>query len=180
MTDPGDILDFWFKEHGPNAWFAKDDAFDRAIRDCFSETLAQAATGKLDHWMKEPHGELALIIVLDQFSRNIYRNDDRAFSNDYKALELAKRVVDNGNDAHFDVEERPFIYLPFEHSEAAEDQARCVELFTALGNANMREWAVKHKDIIDRFGRFPHRNAVLGRTSTPEEEAFLAQPGSSF
>lgn len=181
MSDPGAVLDFWFKEHGPANWFAKDDAFDALIRDRFAATLERAARGRHDGWMDDgPRGGLALIVVLDQFSRNLYRDDARAFANDGKALALAKRMVDEGGDAELSADERPFVYLPFEHSESIEDQVRCIDLFTALGRPDLLEWAKKHKVIIDRFGRFPHRNAALGRESTPEEIAFLAEPGSSF
>lgn len=178
--EPGAVLDFWFREHGAESWFAKASSFDAAIRDRFGVVHALACQGGLDHWADDPYGRLALILVLDQFSRNLYRGDARAFAADPAALALARRTVDEGMDRSFGPQERMFVYLPFEHSESKADQERSVALFAALGNPDLLDWAQRHKAIIDRFGRFPHRNAALGRPSTPDEQAFLEQPGSSF
>lgn len=180
MTEPNDVLDFWFKENGPSAWFAKDDAFDAAIVERFGEAHGQAMDGALDSWADDPYGGLALILVLDQFSRNMFRDTAQAFASDPKALGIAKAMVASGADKKLGAHERPFIYLPYEHSESGDDQALCIALFTDLGNDDLLKWAHAHKDIVDRFGRFPHRNAILGRESTAEETAFLEQPGSSF
>ena len=133
-----------------------------------------------DSWLSAPRGWLAAILVLDQFPRNLFRGDARAFATDEAALGLAKRAIAEGIDLKLTPAQRSFVYMPFQHSEEKADQARSIELFTALGNPLNLDFAIRHKDIIDRFGRFPHRNAILGRTTTDEEATFLKQPGSSF
>ncbi|GAA6118879.1 DUF924 family protein [Acidovorax sp. FG27] len=175
-----DVLRFWFDESTPAQWFQKDDAFDAEIRRRFSALLRRAAQGELAHWRTGAEGRLAEVIVLDQFSRNVLRDEPAAFAQDGIALVLAQEAIAQGLDAALPPERRAFLYMPFMHSESAKVQAESVRLFTALGNANNLDFAQRHQAIVDRFGRFPHRNAVLGRPSTDEETAFLQQPGSSF
>jgi len=174
------VLDFWFTEIQPRQWFVKDKAFDAEISHRFAGVYARAKAGDLNAWSDNADGALALVVVLDQFPRNMFRNTPESFATDAQALGLAKRAIEAGFDQQVDEKQRPFFYLPFEHSEDLHDQERCVALFRALGNTDLLDWAEKHKIIIDRFGRYPHRNAVLGRTSSAEEEDFLAQDGSSF
>ena len=187
----GEVLDFWFGEPGSpwhgrqrREWFAKDAAFDGEIRRRFLALHASAALGECDRWAATPRGLLALVIVLDQFSRNLYRDDPRAFAQDERALSGARMMVDAGWDSRLAPVERAFAYLPFEHAECLADQDRAVALFTALEafepTRGLLAWAQKHRAVIARFGRFPHRNAALGRESTPEEAAFLLEPGSRF
>ena len=171
-----EVLKFWF-ERDRKAWFEKDPAFDAQIRARFQPLYESAAAGKLAGWNDGPPGSLALVIVLDQFPRNMFRGTARAFAADPAALETARLIVDRGWDQSMSADERLFAYLPFEHSEALQDQELSLKLFA--GNANF-EWARRHWEIIRRFGRFPHRNAALGRASTPEEIEFLKQPGSGF
>ncbi len=178
--DADRVLDFWFEEHGPEDWFVKNAAFDEEIRSRFGTLHAEAARGVRDGWAETPKGALALIIVLDQFSRNLFRGSAKAFACDPQALALARRAVDRGFHLGFDEPERAFLFLPFEHSEDPRDQELSVEYFAGFSDPRYRDAAEKHKAIIDRFGRFPHRNAALGRASTPEEIAFLSGPGSSF
>jgi uncharacterized protein (DUF924 family) len=180
LPDAVRVLDFWFKEHGPKDWFAKNPDFDAKIRDRFGALHAAAARGELDGWAETAEGALALILVLDQFSRNLYRNSAKAFASDAKALRLARRVVDQGLHDGLGELERVFVFLPFEHSESPSDQELSVRYFAPYADKTYVDAAEKHKAIIDRFGRFPHRNAALGRDSTPEEIAFLAGPESSF
>jgi uncharacterized protein (DUF924 family) len=165
-------------------WFEKDPAFDAELARDYGELLAQAGRGELDAWAATARGRVALVILLDQLSRNIHRGTAASFANDARALALAKRGVALGIDRELRGSERYFSYMPFMHSESVADQTRCLELFTELARdvpgLDARQWAARHRDIIVRFGRFPHRNALLGRRSTPEEEAFLEQPGSSF
>jgi uncharacterized protein (DUF924 family) len=172
IASPTDVLTFW-REAGPDKWFKKDAAFDDAIRSRFLETYETAAAGKLSEWEQTPDGAYALIVVLDQFPRNMFRNDARTFAADKQAKAVAGRAVDRGFDQGIDLEERNFFYLPFTHSEDPADQERCVALCRAAGHADNLKWAELHADIIRRFGRFPHRNKMLGRTTTPEEQAFL-------
>lgn len=182
---------FWFGEADDPAygqarpqWFKKDPAFDAEIEKRFLKVIDTAAEGHLDMMAESPEGAVALVLVLDQFPRNVFRGDARAFAHDQKALAVAKRAVARGFDAEVLPMMRPFLYLPFEHSERLEDQERAVALFEGLaeeaGDTAGLDWAHKHLAIIKRFGRFPHRNAVLGRPSTAEEEQFLTQPDSSF
>lgn len=178
---------FWFGEADSAVfgkarpeWFTKNPAFDREIAQRFERVIETAAQGHLDMMAESPESAVALVVVLDQFSRNVYRRDARAFAQDAHALEIARAALDKGFDEEVVNVMRTFLYLPFEHSEALADQEHAVALFKALGDDAGLEWAVKHRDIIANFGRFPHRNTVLGRVSTPEEKQFLSQPGSSF
>jgi len=186
---PSDVLLFWFGgpgEHGKRrkSWFEKDAAFDRQIRERFLPLYEAAAAGKLAHWKARPADCLALIILLDQFPRNMFRGAARTFAADPLALEAARHAVAHGYDRAMLPVERLFAYLPFEHSEVAADQLKACELSKPLDafeeTADAYRYAVAHREIIQRFGRFPHRNAVLGRPSTPQEIEFLTQPGSSF
>lgn len=181
------IHEFWFgapgsPEHGNKreAWFMADDAFDTEIRASFLDDFEAAARGDLDAMADQSTGALALIILLDQFPRNMFRGSARAFATDPKSLAIAELTVARGLDQSLSTIERTFVYLPYEHSERLEDQDRSVALYEALGDAELLDYAEQHRVIIQRFGRFPHRNALLGRVSTPEETAFLQQPGSSF
>jgi uncharacterized protein (DUF924 family) len=174
------VLAFWFGELVPEAWFRKDETVDTAIRDQFLELHEWLARTPLPEVQTVPKAALAAVIALDQFPRNMFRGTARAFATDPLALGIARQAVASRLDAGLRVPERLFLYLPFEHSEDASDQARSVELIGSLGNAEHARYALAHKATIDRFGRFPHRNAILGRPSTLEEIAFLAEPGSSF
>ena len=183
MTDTAtveDVLTFWFEECSQEDWFKKSDGFDATLQARFGPTHAAAAEGRLDAWADTPDGRLALILLLDQMSRNLLRGDARAFAQDPAALALARRALAEGDHAGTSRDRRLFLYLPFEHSENPADQALCMALFTALGDDELTEFARRHKEIVDRFGRFPHRNETLGRQSTAEEIAFLQQPNSSF
>jgi uncharacterized protein (DUF924 family) len=173
--DPAGIVSFW-REAGPKRWFAKDDAFDAEIRRRFLAAHEAAARGDLAGWEATPEGALALLILLDQFPRNMFRGSARAFATDPQARAVASRAILNGHDSHFD-EMRTFFYLPFQHSEDLADQERCITFYQAARDAEGLKWAELHADIIRRFGRFPHRNAALGRTTTPEERAFLDSGG---
>ena len=173
---PADVLSFW-REAGYDRWYSKDDGFDADIRSRFLATWEAARDGRLDAWQDSDDGALALVIVLDQFPRNMFRNDARAFSTDPLARKVALRAIEEGRDARIDPDLRAFLYLPFEHSEDMADQEFCIELFKALGDADSLKWAEMHADIIRRFGRFPHRNAVLERNISPEEAAFLEHGG---
>jgi uncharacterized protein (DUF924 family) len=175
-----EILKYWFEELTPDDWFKVDAARDAEIARRFREVYDALAGGVPPSWLTGPDGFLAAILVLDQFPRNMFRGTPRAFATDAIALDLAKRAIAEGIDKQVPSERRAFIYMPFQHAENADDQARSVELFTALGNKLNLDFAVRHKQIVDRFGRFPHRNAVLGRETSPEEAAFLKEPGSSF
>lgn len=189
-TTPMDVLDFWFNATSEAAWFDNDSAFDARIRGRFSDTLEAAALGQLDHWTGTPAGWLALLIVLDQFSRNIHRGDARAWAADAKAQAIALAGLARGDDLRLSPLWRLFAYLPLEHAEDVSLQVRSVDLFEQLlvqspASEQVRYedflvYARRHRDMIDRFGRFPHRNAALGRISTPEEREYLAQPGSGF
>jgi len=174
------VLSFWFEELEPRQWFEKDDALDRHIRDRFLVLYEQLAARGAGDWARTARGALAAVIVLDQFPRNMFRGDGRSFASDALALAVAEQAIGAGLDAAFDATRRKFLYMPFEHSEDAAMQARSVALFAALGDADSLDYALRHKKVIDRFGRFPHRNAPLGRRSTAEEAAFLEQPGSAF
>ncbi|MEZ0280849.1 DUF924 family protein [Methyloceanibacter sp.] len=175
-----EIVAFWFETLKPEDWYRKNPAIDAAITERFGATYEALKTGVPPDWLAEPKGMLAAIIVLDQFPRNMFRDDARAFATDLAALALAKRAISEGTDMRLAPERRAFIYLPFQHAETRDDQARSIELFTALGNPNNLDFALRHQAIIACFGRFPHRNSVLGRASTAEELAFLQEPGSSF
>jgi uncharacterized protein (DUF924 family) len=184
-----EVLLFWFgppPARGPRdaRWFGKDEAFDRECRERFLPLHQRAAAGELDRWETEAQDCLAHILLLDQFPRNMFRGTPRAFAADPLALDAARYAVEQGYDQGLLPVERLFAYLPFEHSEALADQVRSCELTRPLEafeeTADVYRYAVAHRDIIERFGRFPHRNAILGRASTPEEIDFLKQPGSSF
>ncbi|HEY9531229.1 MAG TPA: DUF924 family protein [Burkholderiales bacterium] len=184
-----EVLLFWFggpAERGrrQKRWFEKSEAFDRQIGDRFAAAYEFAAAGNLSHWRGDPHDCLALIVLLDQFPRNMFRDTPRAFAADPVALDAARHAVAEGHDRTLLPVERLFAYLPFEHSESLEDQHRACELTKPLEafpeTFDAYRYAVAHRDIIQRFGRFPHRNAILGRASTAEEIEFLKQPGSSF
>lgn len=175
-----DILDFWFDPNHRSLWFAKNDAFDDKIREQFQIIHQQASQAELWSWRKTPEGRLAEIIVLDQFSRNIYRDQAQAFAYDSLALALAQEAISLQLDAQLSPEQRSFLYMPFMHSESKLMHEYALKLFQRLGNEINLSFEKKHKIIIDRFGRYPHRNEILGRTSTAEELEFLTQPNSSF
>jgi uncharacterized protein (DUF924 family) len=196
-----DVLAFWFGDASAateapqlkrwvERWFTRDEAFDAEIAGRFGDLLAAARRGELDDWALAPRGRLALVIVLDQFSRNLHRGGAEAYAGDAKALALAAAAVDHGVDAGLSPIERVFLYLPFEHAEALASQERAVALFGALAAqapagiagafSSFHDYAIRHRDVIARFGRFPHRNAALGRADTAAEAEYLAQPGSGF
>jgi uncharacterized protein (DUF924 family) len=176
-----DILSFWFEESTPAQWFTKDLAFDEIIRTRFEAVHKQAIACELSSWrIAGASGRLAEIIVIDQFSRNLFRDDPRQFTADPMALVLAQEAVALGLDQKLSPEQRVFLYLPFMHSESRLIHVEALRLYTALGISENLEFEYKHKVIIDRFGRYPHRNTVLGRTSTSEEIEFLEQPNSHF
>jgi uncharacterized protein (DUF924 family) len=185
------VLDFWFltpehADHGTSRpeWFRKDVAFDDAIRAQFGATLETALSGGFREWDADLHGALARIVVLDQFTRNAFRDTPRAFAGDALAQKAALAMIESGRDRLLHPLERWFVYLPLEHAEDLELQERSVGLFSALakdeGMGDILQYATRHRDIIARFGRFPHRNRILGRESTPDEIEFLKQPGSGF
>ena len=177
---PAAVLEFWFGELTPEDWWRKDPALDRRIADRFSPTLEAAARCELYAWRATARGRLAEVIVLDQFSRNIHRDTAAAFANDALALALAKEAVARGCDLELPVPRRVFLYLPWMHSESALLHEQALRLFATPGMEKNLEFEHRHKAIIDRFGRYPHRNEALGRISTPAETEFLAQPGSAF
>lgn len=174
--NPEDVLTFW-REAGPKQWFEKDLAFDEKVLATFLPTYEAAASGGLDAWREQPASALALIIILDQFPRNMFRGARQMFATDSRARELADHAITRGFDQQMSKDLRSFFYLPLMHSEAPADQERCVALFEALGDENGLRFAKIHEDIIRRFGRFPHRNSVLGRDPSPEEQAFLDKGG---
>lgn len=174
------VIDFWFKETTPKLWFSKDDDFDALIRERFSELHRSARMGELYDWRGDAEGRLAEIIVLDQFSRNLFRNLPGAFESDAMALALAQEAVANGADMKVEVGCRRFFYLPYMHSESLFIHDIAMELFSQSGLEENLHYEQLHKNIIARFGRYPHRNAILGRKSSQEELEFLKQPGSSF
>lgn len=189
IDKPARVLEFWFGKPAAGAprevWFRKDPAFDAEIGERFGAVIEAALAGELDHWEAAgPAAALALIIVLDQFTRNVFRDTARMFAGDAQALAIARRLVDSGADQRLEPMQRWFAYLPFEHAESLPDQERSVELFDALrafpASAGAYDWAISHRDVIRRFGRYPHRNEILGRASTPAEIEFLATPGSRF
>ena len=171
LAQPADVLAFW-REAGPDQWFTRDDAFDAEIRDKFLGTYEAAAAGQLADWEATAEGALALVIVLDQFPRNMFRGDKRCFAADPLARAAANRALKCGYELDVPEQERGFFFLPFMHSEDMADQERCVALYREAEDENLK-YAIEHADIIRRFGRFPHRNALLGRATTPEEQAYL-------
>lgn len=176
MESAQSVLTFW-KNAGEKKWFSKDEAFDEDFRTKFMALHEEAAAGKLSDWAKTAEGALAVIILLDQFPRNSFRGTPRMFATDGLALDIAKRAIDAGFDTSIDGALRVFFYLPFEHAEDLAEQDRAVALCEAMGNANFHKYAILHRDIIARFGRFPHRNALFERTSTADEITFLESGG---
>jgi len=175
-----ELLSFWFEETDPELWFAKNDDFDAACRARFAALYERAANGELADWEETPEGCVALVIALDQLPRNIHRGDARAFATDPAARAVLRRALERGFDRGLPWRWRQFLYMPLQHSEDIADQTLSVALNATLGDEEVLKFARAHRDIIERFGRFPHRNATLGRETTAEEAAFLEQPGSSF
>lgn len=181
MTEPEEVLAFWFAEGREQQWFGGGEAFDALVREALCDAHDQAAAGQLDHWRETPEGCLALCILLDQFPRNVFRGTPQAFAGDAQALAVTRHALVQGFHTSLSQAERLFLYLPLEHSEALADQENCVRLTAGLNeNPEWLRYAEAHRDVVARFGRFPHRNAILDRVCTPEEEAFLEEPGSSF
>jgi uncharacterized protein (DUF924 family) len=180
ISGPDEITRFWFEEIAPKQWWARDAAFDEMVAARFGATHAAARQCELSAWREQPNGRLAEVLVLDQFSRNIYRDDPRSFACDPIALCLAQEAVRSGADQALPRERRAFLYMPFMHSESAVIHEWAIKLFAALEMESNLDSERRHKAIIDRFGRYPHRNRILGRTSTPAELDFLARGGSSF
>ena len=180
MICPADVIDFWFRETAPRQWWTKDEGFDATVRERFAALHAAAAQGELFAWRTTAEGRLAEIIVLDQFSRNLHRGTPAAFAQDGMALVLAQEALAQGLDAQLEPAQRAFLYMPYMHSESAAIHAQSVQLFAQpVVEGNLR-FALQHQAIIERFGRYPHRNAILGRASSDEELTFLRQPGSAF
>ncbi len=176
-----EVLAFWFEDCAPDQWFTRDGAFDDAIRRRFAALCGRAAGGALDDWQDTAEGALALVILLDQFPRNMFRDDPRAFATDGQARAVARTAIERGLDAELSETQRKFLYMPFQHSEDLADQRLSVRLVAEqCSDEKTLDYARQHLEVIERFGRFPHRNAVLGRESSPEEIAFLQQPGASF
>ena len=180
MAEIEEILNFWFIECKPAQWFKKNEEFDRMIEKRFSSAIDDAIEGKLDSWEETETGCLALIILLDQFTRNVFRDTPRAFAGDKRALALSQLCCDKDYLTNPDVQRRQFMLMPMMHSENLAVQDAALPLFKKYASGKDYEYAEKHRDIIARFGRFPHRNVILGRKSTNEELEFLKQPGSSF
>ena len=178
--NPNDVFHFWFTELTPKQHYAKDASLDNAIRTRFGATLEAAARCELFAWRATPEGRLAEILVLDQFSRNVYRDTARAFAQDALALALAQELVASVQDRNLPLAQRSFAYMPYMHSESALIHAQAALLFSRPGMEDSLRFEQRHQAIIERFGRYPHRNAILGRASTPEELAFLNAPGSAF
>ncbi|MHC5268992.1 DUF924 family protein [Enterococcus sp. LJL98] len=178
--NPTVVLHYWFQEISPDKWFNGGDAFDQELTKRFSEVLAQAARGELAHWRKNIHGRLAEIIVLDQFSRNIYRGTAQAFASDAVALVLAQEALKQPDFKELSATEKGFLYLPFMHSESLVIHEEAQLLFQEPGLEKQLTFEEGHRAILERFHRYPHRNQALGRVSTPEEIAFLKQPHSSY
>ncbi len=175
-----DVLKFWFEDHGPAVWFSHSEELDALIRERFSGLHALAIAGKLSEWRNTSEGRLVEIIILDQFSRNMFRGNAKAFAWDKLALELSKQAIQKGDDKKLPPTMRAFLYVPFMHSERLEDHDVALTLYKALGEEENFKFELLHKDIIERFGRYPHRNKALGRTSTQEEKAFLDDPNEPF
>lgn len=175
-----DVLDFWFAEETKPRWYDSTKAFDDLCRQRFGSLVDQAADGSLAAWEQSAGGALALCLLLDQMPRNLFRGQAKAFATDVKAAAVATRAIEHGLDQELDLERRKFLYLPFMHSENLGEQQRSVALAKAIGDDEMLKYAEDHADIIERFGRFPHRNAILGRASTSAEEAFLAAGAETY
>jgi len=180
MVNAETVLNFWFQEADPALWFKQDTQFDERIRTLFSDVNKLALEGHTSSWRQTSQGRLAEIIVLDQFSRNIYRGTPQAFAGDDLALNLAKEAVRLGEDQMLSPRQQAFLYLPYMHSESKKVHQEALRLFSQKGLEENLKYELMHKEIIDKFGRYPHRNAVLGRKSTPQEIEFLKQPHSSF
>ncbi len=180
MPGPEDVIAFWFDELTANDWFRGGADLDGRIGGRFRDLHLALARSVTPDWRESPQARLACIIALDQFPRNIYRGTPLAFATDGLARREARLALEAGADEALGKDHRCFLYLPFEHSEEIQDQDRSVDLFTALGDANYLDFAERHRDVIRRFGRFPHRNAILGRESTPDELDYLAMPGAGF
>jgi uncharacterized protein (DUF924 family) len=174
LATPDEVLSFW-SAAGPDKWFARDEAFDQSCRDRFLPTYEAAARGDLNEWELTPDGALAVILLLDQFPRNMFRGKRETYKADPVAVMVADRAIERGFDMQVDPVFRRFFYLPFMHSESLRHQERSVTLNEGLGEEDSIKWARHHRDIVARFGRFPHRNHILGRETTPEEEAFLKE-----
>jgi uncharacterized protein (DUF924 family) len=187
---PADVLDFWFDDASKAMWFDRSDAFDAAVRERFGDTLTHALRGDLDSWAASPEGWLALLIVRDQFSRNLYRDDARAWAGDPDTQVIALDGIARGDDQRLSPLQRVFAYMPLEHAESMVLQTHCVHLFERLiaglpeeersSFQSYLQFARRHHDVVAQFGRFPHRNAILGRADTPAEQAYLATPGAGF
>lgn len=175
-----DLLDFWFAEETKARWYQSTDAFDELCWDRFGDLTARAAGGELAHWEETAKGALAVCLLLDQMPRNLHRGTPKAFETDPEAVALSKRAITRALDQELDIERRKFLYMPFMHSEHLDDQERCVALAKALNDENMVQHAEEHADIVRRFGRFPHRNDIVGRESTAEEEAFLQDGAKTY
>jgi uncharacterized protein (DUF924 family) len=180
VRTPEEVIGYWCEVLTVKDWFQSTPEIDAYIRTEFGATHLALSRSVPDAWRATPDAWLAALIVLDQFPRNMYRGSPLAFATDWIALREARLAVDAGADRAVDAGRRNFFYLPFEHSEALADQHRSVELFDALGDDMYRDYAVRHRDVIIEYGRFPHRNPILGRVSTPAEEAYLAKPGAGF
>ena len=175
-----EIIDFWFEEIEPKFWFKKDDTFDQTLMSRFGDLHSRAENSELFTWRGTAEGRLAEIIVLDQFSRNLYRGTPRAFASDPLALALAQEAISQGLDANLSTVQRTFLYMPYMHSESKAVHEIAITLFEKNGKQDNIDYEHRHKAIIDQFGRYPHRNSILDRESTQEELDFLQQPGSSF
>lgn len=176
-TDPNDVLSFWFDEAGPGCWFKRSDAFDEQLRERFLATWRAAAAGECGDWRSSPAGRAAEIIVLDQFSRNLFRGDPRAFAQDGMALVLAQWAIAMGDDNGMTPDQRYFTYMPFMHSESLSVHVDALRLFTALGNEQALDYEIRHREVLRAYGRYPDRNAALGRENSPEERAYLDAGG---
>lgn len=174
------LLDFWFAPEVASRWFVTDPGLDKELDERFRPLVDQALAGGLSDWTAAPEGALALVILLDQLPRNLWRGTARAFSGDARARRVADEAIARGFDLRLSPDRRTFLYLPFEHSENLADQRRAVALFRDRGTPDGLDWAEKHLAVIERFGRFPHRNAALGRADTVEEAEYLSQPGAGF
>src|SRR5690625_3826860 len=175
-----EVLDFWFGPGRDKQWFVRSDSFDAEVKEVMGPWCQRARNGELESWRETPEGTLALVLLLDQVPRHLHRNSAEAYSSDKPAREVALAAVEAGMDQDLEASRRLFLYLPLEHSEELADQEQAVALISRLGDAEATRYAVLHRDIIARFGRFPHRNQALGRETTPEEAEFLKQPDSSF
>lgn len=175
MKTASDVYDFWFNQHNGKDWFGGAADFDKAVEDQFGETQARVAAGEGYPWRVTTQGRVAEIVVLDQFSRQLFRGEAKAFASDPMALTLAQNAVAGGHDQAMNDDEKSFVYMPYMHSESLVIHEQAVKLFEAMGNENLLEFEMKHKQIIERFGRYPKRNAALGRASTEEEIAYIKE-----